>query len=181
MPLRADWPSAGALLAAAAVALSLGSIAEGASSTTFVSKRYGYSMTLPGGHARYLSSPATATWSHGGPFPSDPAFDQIDDLKTHSAYTIAAKRLRGAWTLRKWTAFTISVTVPPCRPKQPGLTRSRLGDSPALVYELKCAEGRVYQLAAVHAHRGYLFIYTADSVNRRGFDAGRRAFHFLVK
>ena len=170
---------AGAPVLAAVVALMLAPVASGTPTTNFVSKRYGYSMTLAGGSARYLLTPATTSWSGGQPFPSDPAFDQINELKTHSLYTVAAKRIPAEWTLQKWTSFTISITVPPCHPKQPTLTRSELGDASALVYELKCAEGLVLQLTAIHAHRGYLVVFTADTVDRRVFNAGLRSFRFL--
>jgi hypothetical protein len=170
---------AGASCLVAVVALVLGPVAEGTLTTNFVSKRYGYSMVLAGGSARYLTTHALANWSGGGPFPSDPAFDQINDLKTHSLYTVAAKRIPRDWTLRKWTSFTISITVPPCAHKQQTLTKSNLGGAAALVYELKCAEGLVFQLAAIHAHRGYFVIYMADAVDRRAFNAGLRSFHFL--
>jgi hypothetical protein len=170
---------ASAPVLAAVVALMLAPVAEGTPTTNFVSKRYGYSMVLAGGSARYFLTPATTNWSGGQPFPSDPAFDQINDLKTHGLYTVAAKRIPTGWTLRKWTSFTISITVPPCHQKQQTLTKSNLGGAPALVYELKCAEGLVLQLAAIHAHRGYLVVYTADTVDRRVFNAGLRSFHFL--
>jgi hypothetical protein len=82
------------------------------------------------------------------------------------------------WTLRRWTSFTISIAVPPCHMQQT-FTTSKLGGAPALVYEVKCAEGLVFQLAAVHSQRGYLFISAADAVDRRGFSMALRSFHFL--
>ena len=172
---------AGASFLVAVLALMLGPVAEGTPKTTFVSKRYGYSMVLAGGSARYLTVHASTTWSGSGPGPSDPAFDQINDLKTHSLYMVAAKRIPPGWTLRRWTSFTISITVPPCTDKQQTLTKSSLGGAPALVYELKCAEGLVFQLGAIYAHRGYFVIYTADAVDRRAFKAALRSFHFLGK
>jgi hypothetical protein len=161
------------------VALMLVPLAEGTPTTKFVSKRYGYSMVLAGGSARYLTIKALSNWSGSGPFPSDPEFDQINDLKKHSLYAVAAKRIPTGWTLRKWTSFTISITVPPCHYKRQTLAKSNLGGAAALVYELKCAEGLVFQSAAIHAHRGYFVIYTADTVDRRAFNAGLRSFHFL--
>jgi hypothetical protein len=165
---------------AAVLALMHGPAAQAAPLTTFVSNQYGYAMVLPDGSARYLTTHASTNWSGGGPFPSDPAFDQINDLKTHSLYMVAAKRIPPGWTLRKWTSFTISITVPPCH-RQHTPTTSKLGGTPALAYDLKCAEGLVFQLAAVHAHRGYLFIYTADTPDRSAFNTALGTFHFLGK
>jgi hypothetical protein len=58
------------------------------------------------------------------------------------------------------------------------LTKSNVGGAPALSYELKCAEELTFQLAAIHANRGYLVIYEADAPNRSAFAAGLRSFHF---
>jgi hypothetical protein len=67
-------PHAGASLLVAVAALMVGTVAEATPDTNFVSKRYGYSMALVGGSARYLMSPAQAAWSGGQPTPGvDPA------------------------------------------------------------------------------------------------------------
>jgi hypothetical protein len=151
---------------------------SGGSPKTFVSEHYGYSMALTPGSARF-SSQAHKAWSGSTPFPSDPAFDQITDRKNFSSYMVAAKRLPAGWTLRRWTAFTVSITVPPCTYERRTMTRSSLGGEPAFVYDLKCAEGPFRQLAAVHNRRGYLFIdVPPNAANRRAFDRARRSFRF---
>lgn len=164
-------------VAPVAVALVLTATAEGAT-TNFVSKRYGYSLALTGGSARYILTPASTNWSGSGPSPSDPAFDQIDDLQTHSSYMVASKPIPPGWTLRKWMSSTRSITVPPCTYKRT-LAKSNVDGAPALAYELKCAEGVVFQLAAIHAQRGYLIIVAADASVQRAFNAARRSFRFL--
>jgi hypothetical protein len=148
------------------------------SPTTFVSEHYRYSMALTPGSAM-SSAQAHKAWSGSTPFPSDPAFDQIFDRKNFSSYMVAAKRLPPGWSLRRWAAFTISITVPPCSFEKGTMTRSTLGGEPALAYELKCAEGVFRQLAAVHDRRGYLFIDVPPNAgDQRAFDIARRSFHF---
>jgi hypothetical protein len=178
--LRVSLPCASVV-----IALLLGPAAQAKTRTTFVSKRYGYSLALPGGSARFFTSHARSNWSGGGPAPSDPQFDQISDLKTHSLFMVAAEKLPAGWTLRRWASFTLSITVPPCHRKGPRTRTSSLGGARALVSELQCVEGIVVQLAAVHAGRGYFFVDltanrsgTPHASDLRSFDSVRRAFEF---
>jgi hypothetical protein len=171
---------AGRVWLVAVVALVIGPAAEGTTKMAFVSKRYGYSMQLAGGTTNYLLTRASTNWSGSTPTPGvDPAFDEINNLKAHSLYGVAAKRIPSGWTLSRWMAFTRSITIPPCADKPHTLMKWTLDGAPALVYEVKCADGLVLQLAAVHAHRGYFVVYTADDVERRAFAAGLASFRFL--
>src|SRR5579871_2783072 len=160
--------------------LTLTTAAAGPSpTTTFTSKTYAYSIVLSGGSDSYLLTPARISWSGGTPTAGvDPAYDQINDLEDHSEYRFAAKSLPSGWTLRRWTSFTVSITDPPCHYEPQTLTKSTLARTPAFLYEETCAEGTVFQLAAIHADRGYLVIYLGDSPARHAFVAALRSFRF---
>lgn len=147
--------------------------------TTFASTHYGFSIVLPGGSSRYLVTPARTSWSGRTPEPGvDPSFDQINDLKTHSQYRVAAKSIPSSWTLRKWQSYTISTTDPPCTYKPGTLVTTSLGGSPALAYEVECSDGPAFQLAAIHGHRGYFVIYQADAVELPALTGELRSFRF---
>jgi hypothetical protein len=150
---------------------------------TFVSKRYGYSLVLPGGSTRWRSSLAIVNWSSdsiGGI--GSPAVDTFTDQLTNRTFVLAARRTRS--DLKHWTAFVASARPTNCgAPK--ALREDTLGGARARVLTWSCTDGyKVIVIAALHAGRGY-FMLVASPTNLsrasdlRAFDAARRSFRFL--
>lgn len=154
-----------------------------AAKTTFTSKRYRYSIALPGGSARYETLGAHTSWSGSVPNRSNPAFDHISDLHSGRFLLIAAKRVVPGMTLRKWMSYLVSVINPGCTYAKQTFTESTLGGAPALGFKLRCSEGITLQLGTIHAHRAYFFIDITSKPklhpsDRRAFDVLRRSFRF---
>lgn len=172
---------------AALVALLLVALAAAAPTTKFVvSKRYGYSIVLPGSSSQWLVNFASSGWSGEIPGFGDPALDTFQNLRRGGAFLIAARRPPAGETLEKWTAFVVSARPSVCagqRPKR--LLKSTLDRTPALVVTWSCTDGYwVIAITALHAGRGY-FMLLASPTNishasdQRAFDAARRSFRFL--
>lgn len=159
--------------------------ATAAPDAKFVSKLYGYSLVLPGSSSGWSATFAQVRWSTGRIDPGLPAFDTFTNLKTQRAYVIGARRAPTGSTLKKWTAFVISMRPAACLAPRAPLSNSTLSGARARVLRLSCTDGYiVIGITALHAHRGY-FMFVASPANlprasyRRAFDAARRAFRFL--
>jgi hypothetical protein len=180
-PVRA-WRSA-AVSCAIASALLLVSVAAATPQTRFVSKRYRYSIVLPGGSNRWLSSLATVNWTSGSIEHGSPEFDTFTDLQTGRFYFLA-DRPSGS-SLQQWTAFVISARPSPVCGAPRSLPNSTLGGSRARVLTWSCADGyRVFVITALHAHRGYVMLVASLTTLSRGsdlraFDAAQRSFRYL--
>jgi hypothetical protein len=172
---------------AALAALLLVALAAAAPTTKFVSKRYGYSIVLPGSSSDWSANFASSTWSSDEiPSRNDLRLDTLADLRRGGLYLIAARRPPAGKTLEKWTDFVVSARPSECAlrgPKQ--LLKSTLDGTPALVVTWSCPEGYwVIVITALHAGRGY-FVLLASPTNlsrasdQRRFDAARRSFRFL--
>jgi hypothetical protein len=151
--------------------------------TKFVSKRYGYSIVLPGKSSRWHSSFATLGWtstSIGGI--GSPEIDTFTDLKTNRSYLLAA---RPSKSLGRWTAFVVSAHPRPTCGKARFLPNSILGGSRARVHTVSCTDGyTVFVITALRGDRGYmLLVASPTSLSRssdlRAFNSARRSFRFL--
>ena len=181
------WGRPAAAFVAIAFGLMTVAAATAAPETKFVSKRYGYSIVLPGNSNRWDASYAHVTWSRGRVGPGSPAFDTFTDLQTMRAYLIAARRPPTGSTLEKWTAFVISSRPPACLAPQASLANSTLSGARARLLEFSCTDGYfVIGITALHAQRGYfMFVASPTSISRasdrRAFDGAQRSFQFLSK
>jgi len=153
---------------------------------TIVSKRYAYSLALPGSPSRWLSHLATANWTSA--FigrANSPDLDTFSDTQSGRFYLIAA----GPTTshLQGWTMHVISARPsPPCG--QPHmLPNSTLGGAAARIATWSCTDGyKVFVTTALHAHRGYMMLLASPttlsaSADLHAFDAARRSLHFLQR
>lgn len=170
------------LAAASVVVLALVLVAAAEATpkkTRFVSKRYHYTLLLPGGPGSYYNIHATGDWS--GDFPPNPDFDQISNIKSGRDWLLAAKLVPKGITLKKWTAYTSTRLNPHCK-LIPGHSNAKLGGAPARRYEITCPEGRVIAWAALHAHRGYWLICVPTLAKRlaaeRACSAMPHTFHY---
>lgn len=170
------------LVAVAALALVASADAK-PKKTKFVSKRYHYSLLLPGGSGNWLNAHATVNWSGSSTNPiSNPAFDHLTDMRTGGGvWLITAKRVPKGTTLKKWTAYTIANLSAKCT-LLPWRSNAKLGGAPAHRYDATCEESRWIFLAALHAHRGYFYGCTAGTTKRlatqRVCSAVQRSFHY---
>lgn len=171
-------PVAASLFIVAGLVLAPSTLAGG---TTFVSKRYGYSLRLPGGSSRWLSSLATENWSSGGIEHGSPGFDTFTDLRKGRIYFLAARA--GRSSLGRWTAFVVSARPAVCGAPR-SLPRSTLAGEQARVLMWSCSDGyRVIVTTALHAHRGYVMLVASQTTLSRASDlraarAARRSFRF---
>lgn len=171
------------VLALAALALMLVGAAV-AGGKTFVSKRYGYSLTLPWNPAPWLITPATTSWTGSPPNLASPSFDILTYGLSGRTYLIASRQLPARTTLEQWTAMLVAITPPGCRPERTS-SRSTLGGVKARVFRVSCPTEMLtaFDVAAIHRHRGYFFIAvsqttTSKASSRRVFDDARRGFRF---
>lgn len=156
-------------------------------SATFVSTRYDYSLVLPGGPAKWLEAPATVDWSGDTPGKLNPAFDRF--YNAQSGWTpwvwVAAKSVPTGMTLEDWASFLVSITNPGCTYTQQTFATTELGGEKALRYTVSCPDaGTTIQLAALHDHRGYFFIYGSGTPDLHAsdwsaFDAWRQSFKYV--
>jgi hypothetical protein len=99
----------------ALAALLLVAMAAAAPTTKLVSKRYGYSIVLPGSSSDWSANFASSTWSSDEiPSRTDPALDYFADLRRGGFYLIAARRPPTGKTLEKWTDFFVSAIPSEC-------------------------------------------------------------------
>lgn len=172
-------------IAVASVAL-VSSVDAAPKKTRFVSKRYGYSLVLPGSADRWLTVHAVVNWAGDTPSLSNPGFDRLTDMQTGRIFLIAARPVAKKTTVRKWTSFLIGVTNPGCTYAPQKLARSKLGGASARAYNLSCSEGVAVDVGVVHAHRGYFFICLSRTpklraADRRACGAVSRSFRFTTK
>lgn len=175
-----------AALTAIAVALPLvpaAAAAKAPPTTRFVSKRYGYSILLPGSSSRWSPSLALRNSTSGtiGGIDS-PEFDNFTDLYSSRHYLVAA--VPGSWSLSRWTAFAMRARSEVCGAPQ-SLPSSTLGGAQARVFTWVCSDGyRIVGATAVHAHRGYFMLVISSIGQSRvsdlaAFQVARRSFRFL--
>jgi hypothetical protein len=173
------------LLAATGAASFSATAAGAAPTTTFVSKRYGYTITLPGPARDWSASYAFANWSIGTISASSPAFDTFTDNRNNSSFSIGAFHEPAGTTLAKWTAFVIAAVPPPpnCTKPKP-LASSTLSGAPARILRWTCSDGtNLIGIAALHGTRGYfMWLGSSTSLSQASdqslFDAARKTFRF---
>lgn len=172
------------LLAGATVVLlsGCGATAAKAPTTSFVSKRYGYSVALPGHAGRWYSRPALANWTTGTIGGVDsPGFDVYTDLRSSQNYLFAA--VPGKWSLPRWTDYAMSSRAEICSLPQ-SLPNSTLEGAPARVFTWTCSDGyRIVGLTALHASRGYFMLVISPVALSRASDldalrTAQRSFRF---
>lgn len=148
-------------------------------STTYLSKRYGYQIVLSG---KYTMLPAQFQWTGGFPFGDSGQVDVIVDDSHDRKFIVAAEPVSSGMSLARWEAFVVGVHREVCQ-RLRKFRASSLGGVPAREFVNSCPGYEVITLAALHKGRGYLLNYlsppsSSTASNRRIYEAGRRSFRF---
>lgn len=167
--------AAAALVAAAA---NEGTAGDAASSKRFVSKRYGYSLTLTTAWDVYEPK---QRWNGGTPFPD--TVDTYSGAVIRRALLAAARRLSAGTTLDDFTAQVIGKTPGNCGQPEANLA-TKLGGEPARRFTHHCSGGwYLINVTAVHRGRGYVFISSSRAGNDRVdivvFNRAARSWQFI--
>ena len=165
--------------AAAAAAKGLTARQAVRTGTTYISKLYGYEITLNG---KYTMTKALFQWDGSFPFGANGMVDITIDPHDRK-FIIAAKHVSSKMTLAGWQAFIVAVKKQNCT-RLRDFRSTSLGGVPAREFVNSCPEYGVITLAALHNGRGYLFEYlsptgSSASSARRTYEAGRRSFRYI--
>ena len=141
---------------------------------TFVSDRYGFSITLPAGsstgHAT-MAWDATCLCGLG-----DPAWDHasVDDR----TLVVGATAVDSGVALARWQAFIVRLAPAVCQESEAATTVT-IGGENALEWTASCADGfNVIKLAALHGGLGYVVLFASPS--KDGLVANQTAFDSLM-
>lgn len=168
-----------ALLAVGVASVTVCSAADSRSTQTYVSKRYGYQITVNG---TYTMIQALLQWDGGFPFGASGMVDIT--INSHDRkFIVAAKPVSSKTTLARWEAFVVGVQRQYCG-RLRRFRASSLGGVPAREFVNTCPGYEVITLAALHKKRGYLLNYLSPTgsnaaVERRTYEVGRHGFRFL--
>jgi hypothetical protein len=168
----------GVMLVLGVASATLCGVASSGSSTTYISKRYGYKLTLSG---QYTMIQALLQWDGSFPFGASGMVDITIDSHDRK-FIVAAKRVSPGMSIARWQAFVVGVKRQNCA-RLRNFRSTSLGGVAAREFVNSCPDYNVITLAALHKRRGYLLEYLAPTQfsvasNRRTYEAGRRAFRF---
>jgi hypothetical protein len=175
-----------ASLCVALVVAGCASAVPGSSSTkpqaeTFVSGRYGFSITLPTGS---LTRDATADWDGSCLCGlDDPAWDHISiDSRT---LVVGATAIDSGVALARWQAYLVKLAPDVCDESETA-TKVTIGGEDALEWTASCSDGfNVIKLAALHGGRGYVVLFASPSKdavadNQAAFDSLISSFEYVA-
>jgi hypothetical protein len=145
---------------------------------TFVSDRYGFSITLPTGS---LTGHATKNWDASCLCGlGDPTWDSASvDGRT---LVVAATAVDSAMDLARWRARLVELAPAVCLDSQ-AATKVTIGGEDALEWTASCSDGyNVIKLAALHGGRGYVVLFASSSDgladNQTAFDSLMSSFEY---
>jgi hypothetical protein len=174
-----------ATLCVALVAAGCTSAVPGPSSTkaqaeTFVSDRYGFSITLPAGST---TRHATVGWDASCLCGlDDPTWDWA--LVDGRTLLVAATSVDSAMNLARWRARMVELAPDVCQESE-AATGVTIGGERALEWTASCSDGYdVIKLAALHGGRGYVVLLATLSSdgrvdNQTAFDSLMNSFAFV--
>jgi hypothetical protein len=146
----------------------------------FVSKRYGFRLTLG---TDWTGTDAEAAWDGKALQGVDsPAFADFADA-TGRAFTVGAAPVTKGTQLAAWRAAMVRGRRPGCVDSR-SVKKTTLGGEPALAWTTNCGEGsRINKIAAVHGTRGYMTIFELSPANvtaadQRILESIRQSFRF---
>lgn len=146
-----------------AIALVGAAAGEAASSKRFVSKRYGYSLTLT---TAWSVAQPTQPWSGGTPLPN--TVDTYSGPVFGRYLLAAALRVAADTTLAGFTADVLE-TIPGNCGKPQSNVAAKLGGEVARLFTHRCSHGpRLIYVTAVHRDTGYVFVSYSSVGNDRG-------------
>jgi hypothetical protein len=147
---------------------------------TFVSDRFGFSITLPTGST---TRHATADWDASCLCSlEDPTWDWASvDGRT---LVVSATAVDPTMDLARWRARMVELAPGVCD-ESPAATRVTIGGEDALEWTASCSDGfKVIKLAALHGGRGYVVLLaspTSDGLaaNQAAFDSLMSSFEYV--
>lgn len=152
-----------------------------ATSQEFLSKHYGFAVTLP---QDWSQADALFDWDGKSlQGPGAPAFANFTAPTKDRTLMVASAPVPAGMQLTKWQAAMVRATPPVCSESSSAQTTT-LGGEPALAWTVKCSDGYdVNKLAALHGHRGYIIYLPSatandDTEDRRIFEGIRQSFRF---
>ena len=147
---------------------------------TFVSDRYGFSITPPTGS---YTQNATADWDASCLCGlNNPAWDQafVDGRRV----VLDATAVDPAMDLARWRARMVKLSPAVCHDSATA-TKVTIGGEDGLEWTTSCSDGfNVIELAALHGGRGYIVLFaspTSDGLadNQTAFDSLMRSFEYV--
>ena len=146
-----------------AVALVSAAASSAASSKRFVSKRYGYSLTLT---TAWSAEQPKQPWGGGTPLPH--TVDTYSTSVYGRSLLAAAMRLAAGTTLEDFTADVIEAIPGNCGKPESNVS-AKLGGEAAQLFRHHCSHGYyLIYVTAVHRGRGYVFVSYSAARNDRG-------------
>lgn len=147
----------------------------------FVSKRYGFRLTLT---KQWSETDAQVGWT-GKQLEglASPAFANFTDTGTDRTFVAASAGVPKGMRLATWRAAMVRAAPSVCA-DSPSATATTLGGEPALAWTATCGDGYdVHKLAALHGDRGYMTILASatandNAVDQRVFESIRGSFTF---
>jgi hypothetical protein len=157
------------------------STTSASSTKEFVSKKYGFAVTLPDAYAEV---DATVDW--GGQYTAGPGSNQFanfPDFAAHRTVMGASAEIPAGTQLADFRAALVRGTPSECTPSS-SVQNTTLGGEPALLWTVKCSDGYdgTYA-AALHGDKGWvLYMPSAaandDTEDQQIFDHARQSFRF---
>lgn len=165
----------------ATIAQAVSTTRPSAPAKKFVSKRYGFRVTLT---ADWSAADALVDWN-GTELQglASPAWARFSDPAAGRTLVAAAARVAKGTQLAKWRAAMVRAAPAVCSDSRRS-RKTTLGGEPALAWTARCSDGYdVNKLAALHGKRGYMILFASltandDAEDRRIFESIRRSFRF---
>ena len=153
----------------------------GAPPQKFISRRYGFRVTLT---KEWSETDAVTAWNgHKLQGLGSAAFADFTDPATGRTLVAAAADVPQGMSLPAWRAAMVRA-APPISSESSSARRTTLGGEPALAWTSTASDGyHVHKLAALHGTRGYMIFLASptaddDAKNRSSFESIRRSFRF---
>jgi hypothetical protein len=148
-------------------------------SREFVSKRYGFGVSLPQGW-----SPVDATTAWGGQYLAPPGssdWANVSDPNTSRTLMVASAPVPTGMQLAQWRA-AMDRGEPSVCAESPSAKATTVGGEPALASTAHCSDGYdVNELVALHLGRGFMIYMPSaaeDGADGRLFEGFRQSFRF---
>jgi hypothetical protein len=152
-----------------------------AGAQTFMSKRYGFRVTLT---EEWTEADALVDWD-GKELQGlgSPAWARFTDPATGRTLVAAAARVAKGMELAEWRAAMVRAAPSVCSDSS-SAEETTLDGEPALAWTARCSDGYdVNKLAALHGRRGYIILLASpsardDAEDRQIFESMRSSFRF---
>lgn len=150
----------------------------GTSAHAFVSRQYGFRLTLT---KDWSKTDAVVAWD-GKKLQglSSPAFANFTDASADRSLAVAAARVAKGMSMLDWRAAMVRAAPDICSESR-SARQTTLGGERALAWTARCSDGyEVHKLAAVHRRRGYMILLasqtsTDEAQSPRIFESIRRS------